>query len=62
MSHEELVPLTDKEREIIQQLADQQGKPFDQMATELAQQGLATRVRKRTGKGPAKVYTMRKKN
>lgn len=46
---------------MIQRLADQHGKSFDEMATELAQQGLAMRVRKRTGKGPAKVYQIRRK-
>jgi len=62
VQNEELVPLTDKEREMVQRLADQQGKTFDQMATELAQQGLAARVRKRTGKGPAKVYSLPRKS
>jgi len=47
---------------MVQRLADQQGKTFDQMATELAQQGLAARVRKRTGKGPAKVYSLPRKS
>ena len=40
------------------QHAAQDGRPFEEVATELIQAALARRVRRRTGKGPAKVYSL----
>ena len=53
------LPLSDKEMEMVKKIAAQEGRDQEEIATELVQQALARRVRKRTGKGPAKVYSIR---
>lgn len=55
------VPLTEREREQIRRIAERDGVTEDEAATRLFSAALARRVRKRTGKGPAKVYTIRRK-
>lgn len=58
---EELTELSDKERDLIKTYADQRGLTIEEAASELARDGLARRVRKRTGKSPARnVLKMRK--
>lgn len=47
---------TAKELELIERVAKRDGISVDEAATNLAKAGLARRVRKRTGKGPARVY------
>lgn len=54
--------LTKAEREIVQRIADRDGVTLDEAATRLAKEGLARRVKKRTGKAPAKVYDLRRKS
>lgn len=57
----ESVPVTAKELELIRRVANRDGITEDQAATNLAKAGLARRVKKRTGKAPAKVYGFRKR-
>ena len=52
--------LTRAERELVQKIADRDGVSLDVAATRLAKQGLARRVKKRTGKVPAKVYQLQR--
>jgi predicted kinase len=53
--------LSDKEREAIEQVAQQRGISFDEAVEQMAKEGLAQRVRRKTGRAPARVYELRKK-
>lgn len=53
--------LTDREREAVQKVADQRGIAFEEAVEILAKEGLASRVRRKTGKAPAKVISFRRK-
>ena len=53
--------LSKAERAAIKRIADRDGVTEDEAATRLVRAALARRVKKRTGKAPAKVYSMRKK-
>lgn len=53
--------LTRAEREMVKRLAERDGLTEDEAAERLFKTALARRVRKRTGKGPARVYAMRRK-
>lgn len=55
------LPLSDKEMGLIKRLAQQEGRSEEEIATELVQAALARRVRRRTGKGPARVYSLPRK-
>lgn len=55
------VNFTDAERRTIQSVADKYAISFEEAATRLKSGGIADRVKKRTGKLPAKVYGMRPK-
>ena len=50
----------DKERQVIERIAQQRGLSFEQAAQQLVQEGLAIRVRRGTGRSPARVYDMRR--
>lgn len=50
--------LTDREREAVQQVAAQRGVTFEEAAEQLAKEGLASRVRRKTGRAPARVIEM----
>lgn len=52
--------LSDRERELVKRIAERDGITEDQAATNLAKAGLARRVRKKTGRGPARVYGFKK--
>jgi predicted kinase len=54
--------LTRQERDLLKRIADRDGVTLDEAATRLAKEGLARRVKKRTGKTPAKVYDLRKRS
>jgi hypothetical protein len=54
------LPLSGKELEVVRRIAQRDGITVDEAATRLAAEGLASRVRRRTGKAPAKVYAMRR--
>lgn len=53
--------LTQREREMVKRIAARDGISEDEAASNLVSAALARRVKKRTGKAPAKVYSMRKK-
>lgn len=57
----ESVPLTKAERALVQRVAARDGISEEEAATRLVQSALARRVRRRTGKGQAKVYGMNKR-
>lgn len=57
----ESVAFTDREHKLIVEYAEQRGLSISEAASELFSQALATRVRKRTGRSPAKnVLKMRR--
>ena len=47
------VAFSDKERELIERVAAERGVSFETAANQLAQEALARRVRKKTGRGPS---------
>lgn len=53
--------LTKQERDLVKRIAERDGVSEDQAATRLVKQALARRVKKRTGKTPARVYDMKRK-
>jgi predicted kinase len=48
--------LSERERQMVQQVADQRGITFEEAVEQMAKEGLASRVRRKTGRAPAKVY------
>jgi hypothetical protein len=56
----EQTALSKKEREILKRIAERDGITEDEAATNLVKAALERMVRKRTGKGPAKVYSLRR--
>ena len=50
--------LSPKEHALLKTIADRDGISEDEAATNLVKAALARRVKKRTGKSPAKVYSM----
>jgi predicted kinase len=57
----ESTALSERERQAVQQVADQRGITFEEAAELMAKEGLASRVRKKTGRAPARVYELRRK-
>ena len=55
------MPLSDKEAALAKEIAERYGITEEEAATLVVKACIARRVKKRTGKSPAKVYTMRKK-
>lgn len=51
---------TAKELELIERIAARDGISNDEAATNLGKAALARRTKKRSGKSPAKVYSIRK--
>lgn len=58
----ELTALSRAEREIVRKIAQRDGITEDEAATNLFKAALARRVRKKTGKGPARVYSIKKRS
>jgi len=56
----EQTELGEKEKKMVEMIAEQRGVTFEEAASQLAREALAIRVRRRTGHGPAKVYELRK--
>ncbi len=54
------MPLSDKEMEQVKRVADRDGVSLDEAASRLFSEGMARRVKKRTGKAPARVYSINK--
>jgi hypothetical protein len=57
----EQTALSKKEREILKRIAERDGITEDEAATNLVKAALERMVRKRTGKGPARVYTIKRR-
>jgi uncharacterized protein (DUF2267 family) len=57
----ETTALSKAEREILKRIADRDGITEDEAATNLVKAALERMVRRRTGKGPAKVYSFKRK-
>jgi predicted kinase len=53
--------LSEREREAVQRVADQRGVSFEEAVEQMAKEGLASRVRRKTGRAPAKVYELPRK-
>ena len=49
---------SDRERQAVQQVAEQRGITFEEAVEQMAKEGLASRVRRKTGRAPARVYDM----
>lgn len=52
--------LSDRERQFVELVAQQRGITFEEAVDQLMKEGLASRVRKKTGRAPAKVYSIRR--
>lgn len=55
------MPLSQDELKIVERIAKRDGITTQEAAIKLAQDGLSHRVKKRTGKSPARVYSLPKK-
>lgn len=56
----ELTALSKKENELLKAIAARDGITEDEAATNLVKAALERMVRRRTGRGPAKVYSIKK--
>lgn len=61
MPRDESLPLSKTEMEAVRRIAHRDGISLEEAATKLVQSALARRVRRRTGRGPAKVYGLRRR-
>ena len=52
--------LSDAEMGVVRRIAKHEGITEDEAATQLVQKEIARRVRRRTGKGPARVYGLKR--
>lgn len=52
----ESTSLTERERALVQQVAEQRGITFEEAVEQMAKEGLASRVQRKTGRRPAQVY------
>lgn len=57
----EQTALSEKERKAVEQVAEQRGITFEEAVEQMAKEGLASRVRRKTGRAPARVYELRRK-
>lgn len=57
---DEVTALSAKELELVKAIARRDGVTEEEAATRLVKEAIARKVRKRTGRGPAKVYSMRR--
>jgi len=53
MSHDEAVSLSDEERALVERIAAERGITINEAAEQLASEGLARRVNKKTHRTPA---------
>lgn len=58
MPRDEHLHLSEKEMAEVRRIAQRDGISIEEAATKLVQSAIARRVRRRSGKGPAKVYGM----
>jgi hypothetical protein len=61
VSRDESLSLSGPEMEAVKRIAKREGISEEEAATKLVQSALARRVRRRTGKAPAKVYSIKKR-
>ncbi len=61
MPPEEETNLSEKERAVVQQIADVWGISFEEAADRLSREGMAARFKAGTGRAPAKVYQLPRK-
>lgn len=61
MPRDEALQLSAAEMEQVRRIAKRDGITEEEAATKLVQSALARRVRKRTGRGPAKQYQFKKR-
>jgi predicted kinase len=47
--------LSEHDRRLVEQIAQQRGMTFEEAVESLAKEGLAARIRRKTGRAPAKV-------
>jgi predicted kinase len=57
----EQTALSERERQAVEQVAQQRGVSFEEAIEQMAKEGLASRVRRKTGRAPAKVYELKRK-
>ena len=57
----EQTAVSEKERQAIEAVAQQRGITFEEAVEQMAKEGLASRVRRKTGRAPARVYELRRK-
>jgi hypothetical protein len=50
--------LSEREKALIEQVAQQRGITFEEAVETLAKEGLAKRIQRKTGRLPAKVYPL----
>jgi hypothetical protein len=60
MTKQEQIRLSDKELARVQAYADEHGLTLDEAATQLSQDAIASKFRKNLGRGPARVYDMKR--
>lgn len=53
---------SDRERAVLQRVADERGVSFEQAVTELMREAIAQHVRRRLGRTPAQVYPLRRRD
>lgn len=61
MDPEEKIPFSQAEREIVKKIADRDGISEDEAASKLFSRALSRKVKRKTGRPPAKVYSIRRK-
>lgn len=59
MPAEDQTNLNKAERDVVKRIAERDGISEDEAATKLVKAALERRVRKKTGKGPARFFEMR---
>ncbi len=57
---EQEVALTDRELNVVEQVARERGITTDEASTQLAQEALAQRFRRHLGRAPATVYPIKR--
>lgn len=61
MTEPDLTTLSRAERDMVKRIAERDGVTEDEAATRLVKQALARRVKKRSGKSPARVHEIKRK-
>lgn len=61
MTENALTALSEQEMELVRRVAKRDGITVDEAATNLGKAALARRTRKRTGKAPARVYSIKRR-